>query len=168
MTTEVVTANSLGGNGGVSFDGSESGAAQPQAIVNTTVGPFGGLGGDPFQDPASGQITKITIGAGSVVDSIQTTYAMPGGTSKSLKHGGDGGVPTDIDFNAGEHIIAIIGRAGRVLDSIAILTEDQSGVRRTFGPFGGGGGDQFIIHGKVDGFFGRSGGVIDQIGFFVS
>jgi hypothetical protein len=137
-----------------------------------TVGPFGGPGGGAFQDPGPvpelGRITNITIRSGSFVDAIATSYLLPDGSSGTFAHGGTGGIQQQIHFTNTEHIIAVIGRSGTYLDNIAFLTEDREGVRRTYGPFGGGGGSPFIVNRKVNGFFGRSGAYIDQIGFFVS
>jgi Jacalin-like lectin domain len=137
-----------------------------------TVGPFGGPGGGAFQDPGPvrelSRITSITIRSGTLIDSLSTTYLLPDGTSQTFTHGGTGGSEHQIHFNPGERIIAVVGRSGTYLDNIAFLTEDPRGVRRTYGPFGGEGGAQFIVNRKVDGFFGRSGALIDQIGFFVS
>jgi hypothetical protein len=73
-----------------------------------------------------------------------------------------------IHFSPGERIIAVVGRSGDLLDNIAFLTEDPQGVRRTHGPFGGQGGAPFIVNADVNGFFGRSGALIDAIGFFIS
>lgn len=137
-----------------------------------TVGPFGGPGGGAFQDPGPvpelSRITGITIRSGSLVDAIATSYRLPDGTSGTFSHGGAGGTAHAIHFNNTEQIIAVVGRSGTYLDNIAFLTEDRQGVRRTYGPFGGNGGAQFIVNRKVNGFFGRSGSLIDQLGFFVS
>jgi hypothetical protein len=137
-----------------------------------TEGPFGGSGGGAFQDPGPipelSRILRITVRSGTLVDAIATTYMLPDGSSQTFGHGGTGGSATDIHFNPGEQIIAIVGRSGVYLDNIAFLTEDPQGVRRTYGPFGGQGGSPFIVNRKVNGFFGRSGSLIDQIGFFVS
>jgi hypothetical protein len=141
-------------------------------LSTETVGPFGGAGGGAFQDPGPipelSRITSITVRSGSLVDAIATTYLLPDGSSQTFSHGGTGGTAHDIYFNSGEQIIAAVGRSGTYLDNITFLTEDPRGVRRTHGPFGGEGGSQFIVNRKVNGFFGRSGALIDQIGFFVS
>jgi hypothetical protein len=137
-----------------------------------TEGPFGGPGGGAFEDPGPvpelSRILRITVRSGSLVDAIETTYLLPDGTTQTFSHGGGGGTATEIHFNTGEQIIAVVGRSGPYLDNIAFLTEDPRGLRRTHGPFGGQGGAPFIVNRKVNGFFGRSGALIDQIGFFVS
>ncbi|HEX6375119.1 MAG TPA: jacalin-like lectin [Allosphingosinicella sp.] len=141
-------------------------------LSTETAGPFGGGGGGAFQDPGPvpdlSRILRITVRSGSLIDSIATTYLLPDGSSQTFSHGGTGGTAHDIYFNPGEQIIAVVGRSGDLLDNIAFLTEDPQGVRRTYGPFGGNGGTQFIVNRKVNGFFGRSGALIDQLGFFVS
>jgi hypothetical protein len=141
-------------------------------LATATQGPFGGGGGGAFQDPGPipelTSITGITVRSGSFVDSIATTYRMADGSSQTFSHGGGGGTAHDIVFNPGEQIIAVVGRSGDYLDNIAFLTEDRQGVRRTHGPFGGQGGSPFIVNARVNGFFGRSGAYIDQLGFFTS
>ena len=140
-------------------------------LSTPTVGPFGGGGGGAFEDPGPipdlTKITSITVRSGTYVDAIATTYVLPDGSTQTFSHGGGGGTPHDIYFNPGEQIIAVVGRSGDYLDNICFLTEDPQGVRRTYGPYGGQGGNQFICNAKVNGFFGRSGSYIDQIGFFV-
>lgn len=141
-------------------------------LSTETVGPFGGPGGGAFHDPGPvpelSKITSITIRSGSLVDAIATTYLLPDGSSGTFGHGGGGGTAHTIFFENTEQIIAVVGRSGTFLDNIAFLTEDRQGNRRTHGPFGGNGGAQFIVNRKVNGFFGRSGSLIDQLGFFVS
>ncbi|MFL6845521.1 MAG: jacalin-like lectin [Allosphingosinicella sp.] len=140
-------------------------------LATATQGPFGGGGGAPFQDPGPipelSRISAITIRSGSYVDAIATTYRLPDGSQETHSHGGTGGTQHDIIFNNDEQIIAVVGRSGDYLDNIAFLTQDRQGVRRTYGPFGGQGGAPFIVNANVNGFFGRSGIYIDQLGFFV-
>ncbi|HYD38656.1 MAG TPA: jacalin-like lectin [Allosphingosinicella sp.] len=135
--------------------------------VNTT-GLHGGTGGTAFADPVPvpGQtfIKQIVIRSGSLIDSISTTYINPDGTTTVATHGGGGGQPTTIVFNPGETITAVTGRSGKFVDSLTILTSD----RRVFGPFGGTGGTPFVVNANILGFVGRSGTLIDSIGFFTS
>lgn len=141
-------------------------------LSTDTAGPFGGGGGSAFQDPGPvpelSRILRISVRHGTYVDAIATTYLLPDGSEQTFSHGGGGGTEEVIHFNSGERIIAIVGRSGDLLDNIAFLTEDPQGVRRTYGPYGGPGGAQFIVNADVNGFFGRSGSLIDQLGFFVS
>jgi hypothetical protein len=137
-------------------------------LATATQGPFGGGGGNAFQDPGPipelTRISKITIRSGAYIDAIATTYRLPDGSQETHT----GGTQHDIIFNNDEQIIAVVGRSGDYLDNIAFLTEDRQGVRRTHGPFGGQGGAPFIVNANVNGFFGRSGIYIDQLGFFVA
>jgi hypothetical protein len=139
-------------------------------LSTATVGPFGGGGGAPFQDPGPvpelSRILGISVRHGTYVDAISTTYLLPDGSQQTFSHGGSGGTEDVISFSPGEHIIAVVGRSGDLLDNIAFLTEDPRGVRRTYGPYGGPGGTQFIVNADVNGFFGRSGSLIDSLGFF--
>jgi hypothetical protein len=177
------TSEASGGNGGAPFEiwgdiaafHGRSGTlidAIGCYLRTETVGPFGGSGGEAFQDPGPvpelSRIESMIIRSGSFVDSISTIYRLPDGSRETFSHGGGGGTRHLVSFVSGEQIIAVVGRAGTYLDNIAFLTEDPQGVRRTHGPFGGDGGSPFIVNRKVNGFFGRSGAYIDQIGFFVS
>lgn len=140
-------------------------------LSNLTIGPFGGGGGSAFEDPAPvpelGRMVSITVYSDDHVNSLATTYVLPDGSTQTFSHGKADGTRHDIIFNPGEHIIVALGRSGSLVDNICFLTEDPQGVRRTFGPYGGQGGTQFICNEKVGGFFGRSGSSIDAIGFFV-
>ncbi|MEA3052573.1 MAG: hypothetical protein QOG72_1476 [Sphingomonadales bacterium] len=141
-------------------------------LSTATAGPFGGGGGAPFQDPGPipelSRILTVSVRHGTYVDAIAATYLLPDGSQQTFSHGGGGGTEEVIHFNPGERIIAVVGRSGDLLDNIAFLTEDPRGVRRTHGPYGGPGGAQFIVNADVNGFFGRSGSLIDAIGFFTS
>jgi hypothetical protein len=134
-------------------------------------GMFGGTGGSEFEDPIAvpglSAIRGIRIRRGGVIDAIQVTYDTPSGRQEGPQHGGNGGEADGFYLRAGERITAVFGRTGAYLDSIGFLTEDHLGIRRSYGPYGGGGGgNPFIVHGEVIGFAGRSGGLIDAIGFY--
>lgn len=142
----------------------------PNAFQSPT---YGGGGGDAFDDtsistmPIVG-IQSLTIRSGSYVDSLQATYIMADGTFlPGPAHGGSGGSPTTITFAADETIINVSGRAGSYLDQITITTRTSAGLTNIYGPYGGGGGNDFVLDGVVTAFFGRSGAFVDQLGFYL-
>lgn len=142
----------------------------PNAFQSPT---YGGGGGNAFDDtsistvPIVG-IQSLTIRSGSYVDSLQATYIMADGTFlPGPAHGGSGGSLTTINFAADETIINVSGRAGDFLDQITIITRTSAGLINTYGPYGGGGGNDFVLDGVVTAFFGRSGEYVDQLGFYL-
>ena len=44
-----------------------------------TVGPWGGLGGDPWDDGVNSAVRQIIISHGAAIDSIQFEYDLRGG-----------------------------------------------------------------------------------------
>ena len=53
-----------------------------------------------------------------------------------------------------------------LVDQITFLAVPNSGIRfYVYGPYGGSGGVSHIKFGEIQGFYGRSGHGIDQIGF---
>lgn len=78
-----------------------------------------------------GDITKIVIHHGNMIDGIQFFYGKtPGG-----HHGGHGGKKEEFVLQHGERIVKISGRAGRVIDSLTFHL--NSGRSKTFGGSGG-------------------------------
>ncbi|MEA3016447.1 MAG: hypothetical protein QOI38_1169 [Sphingomonadales bacterium] len=133
---------------------------------------FGGTGGAPFDDLAAAggavnAIKKIVVRAGQFVDNISTTYGLPSGSNFVATHGGSGGQASTITLAPGEKVVGVRGRSGSLLDQITFLTRGPNG-ERTHGPFGGGGGAPFELEAEVDSFYGRSGTLDDNLGFFVN
>jgi hypothetical protein len=126
---------------------------------------YGGGGGDPFDDSSyiGNPITSITVRHGEYVDSIQVNYSGQQGP----QHGGGGGNADTISLAKGEQVIAVVGRSGEYVDQIQFVTVSPGNVLRTYGPYGGTGGDPFYIIGTVDAFFGRSGSLLDAVGVWV-
>lgn len=122
--------------------------------------PSGGPGGAPFEERRWPDSTIIggVIRAGARVDAIELTFS----NQTSVQHGGNGGDSYPFTLAAGERISGISGRSGNSVDSIAIHTN-----QRIIGPFGGAGGEPFVI-GDPDfelvGILGRSGNELDSIG----
>ena len=105
-------------------------------------------------------MASIRIRSGTLIDSIQLVY-QNGGTSGY--YGGSGGSPTEIDLANGENVVTILGRSGSEIDSLTFVTN----MGRIFGPYGGSGGNPFQVSqcGNFRGIFGRSGSMVDAIGF---
>ncbi len=125
---------------------------------------YGGGGGNQFNDTTDqlgerGKIVQIFVRAGNVVDSLATVFA----NGSTLSHGENGGKLTVITLDDDEYVNSVKLRSGSKLDQITFITN-----KRTHGPFGGGGGKEQTVsfNGKfLQYFFGRSGEVIDAIGF---
>ena len=140
----------------------------------TTTEYFGGNGGHAFSDGISTHLPDITgieairIRHGDQVDSIQATYRVANGSTwVAPKHGGHGGSETFIQFTDDERVIRIEGKTNHVLvDQLTFLTQKGDGSQQKYGPFGITGKTPFAVGGKILGFFGRSGNLLDAIGFF--
>ncbi|KAL5496908.1 hypothetical protein EMCRGX_G013281 [Ephydatia muelleri] len=131
----------------------------------------GGHGGSAFDHFSSGiqgaKIKAILIRSGKMIDSIQVVYKVPEAGKDETKitdvHGGKGGTEHifEIDVDHGEFITDVFGRSGRLVDKLWFLTNKG----RVLGPVGGDGGVMFHESCRLRGFFGRSGKMLDSIGF---
>ena len=115
-----------------------------------------------------GTVKRIVIRSGTFIDSIQITYQLPNG---QLSHGGhhglgEGKIDTiDINIDGGERIVGILGKSGGFLNQLGFVTN----MGRIFGPYGSWDGGAFTVNScEIRGIFGRSGLVIDSIGFLCS
>lgn len=127
----------------------------------------GGSGGSAFTDapPHGARLSRIIVRSGGAVDAIQLEWTRPDGTVVlGEKHGGNGGTEHVIALGAKESIIRVEGRSGAMVDSLSFYSS-TGGV---YGPFGGNGGASFseAVPNGLRCCFGRSGGRIDQLGFF--
>ena len=136
-----------------------------------SAGTFGGAGGYAFNEhPGSCNaiIKTIKIRAALYVDGIQLTYRLSNGQDFVGTHyGGQGGNLRvfNVDVNAGERVIGVVGRSASLVDQLGFVTNHG----RIFGPHGGCGGNRFYVYGcQVRGMFGRSALLLDSIGFFCS
>ncbi|XP_044962818.1 jacalin-related lectin 19-like isoform X2 [Hordeum vulgare subsp. vulgare] len=140
------------------------------------VGPWGGTGGNPWDDGGHTGIRGITLSYDHrCVVSIAVEYDRSGLTVPGERHGGAGGNHTT-QFKLcfpDEHLTAVSGRYGAVapggspvIRSLAFRTE-----RAAYGPFGAVEGTpfQFAVEGGVIvGFCGRSGWQLDAVGMYVA
>jgi hypothetical protein len=134
---------------------------------------YGGTGGTSFDDvSSSGQpivgIKAIWIRHGNQVDSVQAKYLLAdGSTVVSDRHGGSSGTNTHIEFGDGESIKEIRGKTNNALvDQLTFITENSSGVQKTYGPYGRTGRTPFTVKGEIFAFYGRSGNLLDSIGIY--
>jgi hypothetical protein len=126
---------------------------------------FGGSGGNAFSDDLtqSCRVGAVNIRSGSLVDSIEFIYIKPGGgTYSGGQHGGSGGTGASFKLANGESIVRVDVRSGSKVDQLKFTTN----LGNVYGPYGGNGGTPSAITGQIGGIFGRSGSLLDNIGFF--
>jgi hypothetical protein len=106
--------------------------------MSTRSNTFGGPGGSSFDDShdiaAWGCIREIIVRDGTEVDSLGVFWA----NSNFFSHCGTGGTETVINLDPDEFISRVDGRSSDRLDQITFRSN-----KRTYGPFGGGGGTPF-------------------------
>lgn len=143
------------------------GALVDQLTFHTRDGPsptFGGTGGSPFIVRAP--VVSLFGRSGALIDQIGLRVRM---TETDL-FGGLGGEPfADPEpIPGGSNIRRIVIRSGQFVDSITTTYSTPTGGRRTV-THGGGGGEAtmipFISTQRIVGVFGRSGALLDRIGF---
>ncbi|KAI6701552.1 hypothetical protein NL676_015876, partial [Syzygium grande] len=134
------------------------------------VGPFGGHGGDSFDDQTYSDIRKITIVFSSVIESITIDYDQNGCLVSSPRHGGSwGGQALELPLDyPNEYLISVSGHiqedSYRVINSLTFHSN-----KRSYGPIGNGIGESFefpSVDGKIIGFHGRCGFYLDSIGAY--
>ncbi|XP_056160719.1 jacalin-related lectin 4-like isoform X2 [Syzygium oleosum] len=137
-----------------------------------SVGPYGGHGGDSYDDKTSTDVRKITVViVRSVIKSFTIEYDQNGCLVRSPRHGG----PSE-----GKICTVKLDYPNEFLTSVSGYIKDESGCvviqslmfhsnRRPYGPFGNESGNYFRFSptdGKIIGFFGRFGNSIDSIGAY--
>ncbi|XP_072955904.1 protein GOS9-like [Typha angustifolia] len=135
------------------------------------VGKWGGDGGGPFDMGAATRLANIRIRHGAAIDAIQIMYEVDGKMKWSTQFGGNGGALTEISLKDGELLTSISGHYGSfgnitVIRSLSFSTN----LNTTYGPYGEQQGTTFSIplqEGKIVGFFGRSGALLDAIGVYL-
>ncbi|KAK3118277.1 hypothetical protein QOZ80_9BG0696600 [Eleusine coracana subsp. coracana] len=121
----------------------------PRGVIS--LGPWGGSGGQPFY-------MRVNLKAG--------TWGLPHSFSSRA-------VRATINLSVGEHVISVegtIGRFGSVPDSVITSLRFRTNTGRTYRPYGRESGTSFYIpaaSGCIDGFWGRSGWLIDSIGVYI-
>ncbi|KAG8055212.1 hypothetical protein GUJ93_ZPchr0001g32479 [Zizania palustris] len=134
------------------------------------VGPWGGLGGTPWDDRVHSTVRQIVIAHGAAIDSIKIEYDLKGNSVWSEKHGGDGGSRTDqVKLDRPQEILtSVSGYYGSFGSYVVIRSLTFESNLSKYGPFGSEQGTPFslpaAVSGKVVGFHGRSGQYLDSIG----
>jgi hypothetical protein len=132
----------------------------------------GGESGKSFILPSTRQailsnqgIKRIAVQHNSRrVEQIVMEYSTNEIESKIDSIGNDSGEWNIFELEEGEYIVYVTGRAGTLIDQVSFHTTQ----RRTFGPFGGSGGQPFDLsipsNAIVIGLFGKAGPSIHQLG----
>ncbi|KAL8250106.1 hypothetical protein R6Q59_033799 [Mikania micrantha] len=146
--------------------------AMDQSIL---LGPWGGNGGDEWDDGVHSGVKEITLVYGSCIHSIQLTYDNNGKHFLAEKHGHIGGTksaqiklqfPDEILISVSGHYCPIVYGGSPVIRSLTFKTN-----KRTFGPFGVEEGTPFNFMtngGHIVGFAGKSGWFLDSLKFYLS
>ena len=144
---------------------------------------YGGEGGDSFSDqlPDGSRICEVLIRHGEYVDGIRISWETADGTRvDGPYHGGGGGNEDSFTLEPGETIQVIGGASGDYVDRLGFETS----LGRSYGPYGGDGGNPFeenfgptpnpldhdatvLVNHPLVGIYGRSGDLLDAIGFLI-
>jgi len=109
------------------------------------------------------RVEEVQIRNGSAIDQIKLKIGNGKNSYWSDIHGGNGGGgPYSFVVPLGENIISVLIRSGTRIYSLQFIT-DRGTVSQKFG---GNGGTlrSYNLTGRLIGFFGRDGTIIDQIG----
>ncbi|XP_071728528.1 jacalin-related lectin 19-like [Rutidosis leptorrhynchoides] len=139
------------------------------------LGPWGGNGGNYWEDGVHSGVREINLVYSSCIDSIRVTYDDNGKPFQAEKHGGVGGTksaqiklkfPEEVLISVSGHYCPVVYGGSDVIRSLTFKSN-----QRTFGPFGVEEGTpfHFMTHGShIVGFYGRNGWFLDSIGFCLS
>lgn len=120
--------------------------------------------------PCGVDITQILIRHGARIDAIQVIYRSYDGTIIGRgRHGGSTGGLSTITLGDGEHIVAVAGVINtRYVYQLTFVSRTASGETRIHGPYGhtSGATSSFLVFGKINSIFGRSGSYLNTIGFY--
>ncbi|KAL9335768.1 hypothetical protein Peur_072949 [Populus x canadensis] len=154
-------------------NGKEQSAARKKSTI--LVGPWGGNGGDSWDDGIYHGVREITIVYDQCIDSIQVVYDKNGKPITAENHGGVGGsraaeiklqYPEEYLTSVSGHYCPVVYGGSPVIRSLAFSSN-----KRTFGPFGVEEGTPFTLSmdgASIVGFKGRGGWYLDAIGFRLS
>ncbi|XP_072958057.1 protein GOS9-like [Typha angustifolia] len=134
------------------------------------VGKWGGDGGNPFDMGAATRLLDIRIRHGGAIDAIQIMYVKDGKIQWTPQYGGNGGDLTEITLQEGEFLRSISGYYGNFQDMHLVRSLTFATNLSTYGPYGEQEGTTFSIpleDGKIEGFFGRYGRLLDAVGVYV-
>lgn len=133
---------------------------------------FGGTGGEAFDDTllAPARITRmtaLTIRSGQYIDALQATYLLENGeTWTAPMHGRGGGSSYTINFMDREQLNTILLRTGDLVDQLTLVTRREGHPDHVYGPYGETGGMPHFVTGHMLALYGRSGDMVDALGFY--
>ena len=136
--------------------------ANIQMFGPVTVGGGGGAAWDDSAECAGGYVTRIQVRAGKMVDGLAFGYSngLWGPPRGNL---GRSPYTADVILAAGEYVVRVDVRSGSAVNAISFLTN----FGRTYGPYGGGGGNlgyyDMNAGQKLGCMQGRAGSGIDQL-----
>ncbi|XP_059654749.1 jacalin-related lectin 3-like [Cornus florida] len=135
-------------------------------------GPYGGAGGDKWDDGTYNTVREITIHSSKIgeINSIQVVYDVDGKPVMGQKRGRLTETPHTVKLDhPTEYLISMSGyhsTKSRVVNSLTFQSN-----KKQYGPYGKEGGTRFesrLAEGKIVGFFGRKGDVLDSIGVYIT
>nr|XP_009413935.2 PREDICTED: protein GOS9-like [Musa acuminata subsp. malaccensis] len=134
------------------------------------VGAWGGDGGSAWDMAAAYRITNIKFRAGDAIDGIVITFTRYGQT-ETKSFGGTGGKLYEIPLQEDEYLVGVEGSVDTMWGITLVRNLTLRTNKKSYGPFGTSGGKPFsvpVASGKIIGFFGRAGAMIDAIGVYLA
>ncbi|CAL9156408.1 unnamed protein product [Musa hybrid cultivar] len=119
---------------------------------------------------AAYHITNIKIRAGEVIDGIVITFTR-NGLRVTESFGGTGGKLYEIPLQDDEYLVGVEGSVDTMWGITLVRNLTLRTNKKSYGPFGTSGGKSFsvpVASGKIIGFFGRAGSMIDAIGVYLA
>ncbi|XP_059630129.1 jacalin-related lectin 3-like [Cornus florida] len=137
-----------------------------------TFGPHGGEEGQSWDDGTHNTIRELIIYSLSAVRTIQVVYDDgEGNPITGKKHGRDCEEPNRVKLNyPTEYLVSISGYTGSYLNTHVVKSITLQSNIRQYGPYGEEEGTHFSnpsTSGKIVGFFGRQGDVVNSIGVYI-
>ncbi|KAM7505699.1 hypothetical protein LguiB_004603 [Lonicera macranthoides] len=138
------------------------------ALVETA-GPFGGEGGDSWDDGVHTAVRKLIIFSSEVIESIQIEYDENGKSKWSNTYGRkEGKINTVVLDYPSEFLVSVSGYIAEYHTLVVINSLTLESNKRTYGPFGTQRGECFkfppTTGNKIIGFHGSAGYHLDSIG----
>ncbi|CAL9038885.1 jacalin-related lectin 19-like [Musa acuminata AAA Group] len=134
------------------------------------VGAWGGNGGSEWDMGPADRIINIEIRAIDAIDAIAITFTRNGQTETKY-YGGPLGITYEIPLQEDEYLVGVEGSVDTILETTLVRNLTLRTNKESYGPFGTSGGKPFslpVAAGKIIGFFGREGVVIDAIGVYLA
>lgn len=136
------------------------------------MGPCGGGFGDVWEMDVRGvdRIVKLVLWHCGAVDAISVVYEWHGREDVARQWGKPEGEHSEICLEPDEYLTGVKGWLGNYGGCFLVGSVTFVSNRRTFGPYGMGEGAPFELPaagGRIIGFHGRSGGLLNALGTYV-